>query len=98
MALDAERPEHDSERQVERLEDGALLDVELEVGGRRLELRPRFERAVEIDSVLGERVRERDSVPVGQLAQLVLIRSSSLRPRSSRRGCGRIALPPRPPS
>ncbi len=33
VALDAEGPENDSERQVERLEHRALLDVQLEVGG-----------------------------------------------------------------
>ena len=40
---------------------------------RVLELPPRLERAVEVDSVLGERVRERDPVGVAPLAQLVLI-------------------------
>ena len=34
MALDAERAEHDAERQVEALEDRSLLDVQLEVGRR----------------------------------------------------------------
>ena len=38
VALDAERAEHDAERQVERLEHRALLDVQLEVGGGVLEL------------------------------------------------------------
>ena len=58
VALDAERPEHDAEREAERLEHRPLLDVQLEVGGRVLELRPRLERAVEVDAVRGERVRE----------------------------------------
>ena len=39
VALDAERAEHDAEREVQRLEHRALLDVQLEVGGRVLELR-----------------------------------------------------------
>ena len=73
VALDAERAEDDAERQVERLEHRALLDVELEVRGRVLELRPRLERAVEVDAVLAERVRQRDPVGVAPLAQLVLI-------------------------
>ena len=34
VALDAERAEHDAERQVERLEHRALLDVQLEIRGR----------------------------------------------------------------
>ena len=50
--LDAECPEHHPERQVERLEDGPLLDVQLEVRRRILELRTRLERAVELDPVL----------------------------------------------
>jgi len=57
VALDAERPEDDAEREVERLEDWPLLDVELQVRDRRFELAPRLERAIEIDPVLGERVR-----------------------------------------
>ena len=50
-ALDAERAEDDAERQVHRLEHRPLLDVQLEVGARALELRPRVERAVEVDAV-----------------------------------------------
>ena len=38
VALDAERSQHDSERQIQRLEHRALLDVQLEVGGGVLEL------------------------------------------------------------
>ena len=38
VALDAERAEHKLERYVHRLEHGALLDVQLEVGRRVLEL------------------------------------------------------------
>ena len=73
VPLDAEGSQYDPERQAERLEDGALLDVQLEVGGRRVELAPRLERSVEVDPVLGERVRERDAVPVRELAELVLV-------------------------
>ena len=80
MALDAERPEDDAERQVERLEHGALLDVQLEVGGGRVELRAGVERRVEVDAVRGERVRKRDPVAIRELAQLVLV---------GHRSCGR---------
>ena len=73
VTLDAERPQDDAERKVQRLEHGALLDVQLEVGGRILELRPRLERPVEIDAVLGERVRQRNAVGVTPLAKLVLV-------------------------
>ena len=40
VALDAEGAEHDAEREVHRLEHRPLLDVQLEVGGRVLELPP----------------------------------------------------------
>ena len=73
-ALDAERAEDDAERQVERLEHGALLDVQLEVGARALELPPRLERAVEVDAVLAQRVRQRDRRRASRsCAQLVLV-------------------------
>ena len=52
VTLDTERPEHDAERKVHRLEHRALLDVQLEVGGCALELGARVERRVEVDAVL----------------------------------------------
>jgi hypothetical protein len=72
-ALDAEGAEDDAERQVERLEHGSLLDVQLEVGGGVLELPARLDRAVEVDAVLAQCVRQRDPVAVGQPPQLVLV-------------------------
>src|SRR5947208_8767639 len=45
VPLDPEGAEDDAERQVERLEHRSLLDVELEVPHRALELPPRVERA-----------------------------------------------------
>ena len=73
VALDAEGAEHRAERKVERLEHRPLLDVQLEVGGRRLELSARLERAVEVDAVRGQRVGQRDPVTVDELAELVLV-------------------------
>ena len=67
MALDAERAEHDAERELHRLEHGPLLDVQLEIGDRVLELLPRVERAVEVDAVLAQRIRQRDPVRVAAL-------------------------------
>ena len=66
-------PEHDAERQVQRLEHRSLLDVQLEVGGRALELRARLERPVELDAVRAQRVGQRDAVGVVPLPQLVLV-------------------------
>ncbi len=64
MPLDAERAEHGSERQVEGLEHGALLDVELEVRGGRVELPAALEHSVEHNVVRRERVRQGDAVRV----------------------------------
>src|SRR5579862_2336180 len=86
MALDAERPEHDPERQVERLEHRPLLDVELEVRDGICKLLLRLERAVEIDAVLRERVRQRDAVGVSALAQLALVGHRAARRGGSEQG------------
>ena len=75
VALDAERAEHRAERQVERLEHGPLLDVQLQVGGRVLQLRARVERRVEVDAVLAaSRPAARRRRASLQRAQLVLVR------------------------
>jgi len=55
-ALDAEGAEHNPERDVHRLEHRPLLDVQLEIGARVLELRARVQRAVERDAVAADRV------------------------------------------
>jgi hypothetical protein len=73
VALDAEGAEDDAERQVERLEHRALLDVELEVRGRALELPPRVERPLEVDAVGGERLRECHAVRVRAPAEVLLV-------------------------
>ena len=80
-ALDAERAEHDAERQVERLEHRALLDVQLEVGGGVLELAtaPRSRRSRSMPCSR-ERIRQRDAVAVGELRELVLV-AHRARPR-----------------
>ena len=82
-ALDAVGAEHGAEGNAHRLEHRPLLDVELEVGRGRLELRPRLEGPVEVDAVRSERVGERDPVPVGQLAQLVLVAHRAARRRGA---------------
>ncbi len=73
VALDAERPEDDAERETEALEHRALLDVQLEVRGGGVELGACCERGVEIHAVRGQRGGERGALAVRQLAQLVLV-------------------------
>ena len=73
VALDAEGADHGAEREIHRLEHRALLDVQLEVGGRVLELPAGVLGAVEIDAVLAQRVGQRDAVRVDAPAQLVLV-------------------------
>ena len=73
VTLDAERAEDDAEGKPERLEDGPLLDVQLEIGGCGFELGPSVERRIEIDTVRRERVGQRDAVAVDELPKLVLV-------------------------
>ncbi len=64
VTLDPERSQNRAEWEIERLEDGALLDVELEVRRRCLQLASSLERTVEVDVVLAQCVRKGDAVPV----------------------------------
>ena len=64
----AEGAEHDAEREVQRLEHRALLDVELEIGGGVFELVSGFEGGVEVDAMARERVRKRIAVAVAAAA------------------------------
>ena len=82
MTLDPEGSQDRAEREIERLEDGTLLDVELEVRRRCLQLASSLERTVEVDVVLAQCVRKGDAVPVTKLAQLVLVGHRA-------RGCAR---------
>ena len=93
MALDAERPEHDAERDVHALEHRPLLDVQLEVGGGVLELTrsPRSRgrgRCRALRSRPAARRRRRRSAAAARPG-----RASSPRPRSSRTASGRSARP-----
>ena len=81
VALDPERAQDGAEWQVQGLEHRALLDVQLEVGGGVPQLGARLERRVELDPVLPQGVGQCDPVPIGQLAQFVLVRH-----RARRRG------------
>src|SRR6266508_6174756 len=64
VALDSEGAEHDAEGEIHRLEDGTLLDVELEVRDGAFELGTSLERGVELDAMLAQRVRQRDPVRI----------------------------------
>ena len=98
VALDAERAEDDAEREVERLEHGALLDVQLEVGGGVLQLRTatrsrgRGRRRV-------RRARPAARPRRGRSAAGAHPGRASTRPRRwSRTASGRSGRPPRRPS
>ena len=73
VTLDTEGAEHDTEREVQRLEHRSLLDVQLEIGGSALELPAGVGRAVEVDPERADGVRQADAVPVDQLCELVLV-------------------------
>src|SRR5215217_2869457 len=71
VTLDAESAEHHPERQVHPLQNGTLLDVQLEVGDGVLELPPRLVDAVEVNAMLLERVWQGDAVAVFKVAHVV---------------------------
>src|SRR5262247_935932 len=83
MALDAERAQHDARRLVHRLEDGALLDVQLEVrpGVPRLERAVGVEHPVDLDAVLAERVWQPRAGLVGQSTDVIDAQASAGRRR-----------------
>src|SRR5262249_33287389 len=73
VTLDAEGAEHDAEGQAQRLEHRALLEVQLEIGRRILELRARVESPVEVDAVRGERIGPENAAGIAPLADLRLV-------------------------
>ena len=64
VTLHAERPQDDPQRQVHRLEHRPLLDVQLQVRRRALELRAGVERRVQVDAMLGDGIGQGDAVRV----------------------------------
>src|SRR5215218_1461836 len=71
VALDAEGTKHHPERQVHPLQDGALLDVELQVGRGVLELASGLVDRVEVDAVLGQGVGQGHAAAVLEVANVV---------------------------
>src|SRR5215204_3849262 len=71
VTLDAEGAEHHPERQVHPLQNGTLLDVQLEVGDGVLELPPRLVDPVEVNAMLLERVWQGDAVTVFESAHII---------------------------
>ena len=94
VALDAERAEHDAEREAHRLEHRPLLDVQLEVGRgvRRAAPAPSSARSSD-DPVRGEHIRQRVAVRVAPRSQLVLVGHRARPPRSTRTASARTARP-----
>src|SRR5215207_1989078 len=71
VTLDTESAEHHPERKVHPLQDGTLLDVQLQVGDGVLQLPPRLVDAVEVNAMLLERIWECDAVAVFEVAHVV---------------------------
>src|SRR5215203_2671546 len=71
VTLHTEGAKHHPERQVHPLQDGTLLDVQLEVGDGVFELPSRLVDPVEIHTVLLKGVRQADAVAVFEVAQVV---------------------------
>ena len=73
VPLDAERAEHGAERAVEVQQDGALLDVEFQVGGGVDEFAVGILDGCQVDPVLAQGVGQADAVAVAEQAGLVQI-------------------------
>src|SRR5829696_8227671 len=82
VPLDPERPEHHSQRQVHALQHRTLLDVQLQVSDGVSELLVRLVHSVELDPVLGQRIRQRDSVFVFEVANVIGLQRPGRRPRA----------------
>src|SRR5919112_1801269 len=82
VSLDAESAENHPERKVHPLQNGTLLDVQLEVGDGVFELPPRLVDLVEVDTILLERVWQGDTVAVLQVAHVVRFQRASGRSRA----------------
>src|ERR671916_3413142 len=82
VTLDSEGSEHHPERQIHPLQDGTLLDVQLQVGDGVLELPPSLVDPVEADAVLPKRVRQSDAVAVFEAAHVVRSQRSRGRARA----------------
>src|ERR671914_2466439 len=82
VPLDTERAKHHPERQVHPLQNGTLLDVQLQVGDGVLELPPSLVDPVEVDAVLLKRVRQSDAVAVFEAAHVVRSQRSRGRARA----------------
>src|SRR5829696_1926203 len=82
VTLDAEGAKHHPERQVHPLQDGTLLDVQLEVGDGVLELPPCLVDLLEVHAMLLERVRKSDAVAVLQVAHVVRFQRACGRARA----------------
>src|SRR5918997_1984162 len=87
VTLDPEGAEHHPQWVVQALEDGALLDVQLEVGRGVLELLVRLVDRVEVHLVLPQGVGERYAVPIFEVANLVGLEGAG-------RGAGAEEAPP----
>src|SRR5918999_747189 len=82
VSLDAESAENHPERKVHPLQNGTLLDVQLEVGDGLLELAPRLVDPVELHAILPQRVWQGDAVAVLQVAHVIGLERSRGRSRA----------------
>src|ERR687890_321366 len=82
VSLDAESAEHHPERKVHPLQNGTLLDVQLEVGDGVLELPPRLVDPVKVNAMLLERVWQGDAVAVFEVAPVVWLERACGRARA----------------
>ena len=71
VPLHPERPEHHADRQIQPFEHRPLLDVQLQVRQRLLDLPVRLVHPVEVHAVLAQGIRQRNAVLILEAAHLV---------------------------
>ena len=71
MPLDAERPEHRAERQIEIEQHRSLFDVQFQIGRGAREFLAAFLHAFEFDPVFLQRLRKRDAALILERARFV---------------------------
>ncbi len=77
-------PTYDAGRPVHRLEDGPLLDVQLEIGAGvdRLQLARRGPHAIDFDAVLAQRIDEANTGPIDETAHVFELEAAARRRRA----------------
>ena len=92
VALDADGAKHRAQRQIHGLEHRALLDMQLQIGGGALESPRRRADAVQVHTVVADRVLQTNALTVGQVAHGLWVHRSGGRARAKQAAAKARAL------